>query len=252
MIRAVLCDLVGVLYEGQRVLPGAHAALAALEAAGIAVRYLTNTTRSPRAAILARLHALGFRLDAASLFTAPRAVHEHLHREGLEPHLIVHPELRPEFADLPRTGRPCVVIGDPGEAIGYAELNAAFRLLKAGAPLVAMGRNRYFQEDGALSLDMGPFVALLEYAAETEALVLGKPAPAFFQAALASAGVAADEAVMIGDDVEADVLGAVDAGLRAILVGTGKYRPGDETRLGANAAFAIDVEDAVREILKDL
>lgn len=249
MIRGVLCDLVGVLYEGHAVLPGAHAAIAALEGAGLVVRYLTNTTRSPCAAILARLRTLGFDIAPESLFTAPRAVRDHLAAAGLEPFLITHPGLAPEFADLPRTGRPCVVVGDPGEAVDYARLNAAFRLLKAGAPLVAMGRNRYFQEDGALSLDMGPFVALLENAAETTALVLGKPAPAFFAAALASAGLAAAEAVMIGDDVEADVLGAVAAGVRGILVQTGKYRPGDERRLGAGATCVGDIEAAVGAIL---
>ncbi|MBI4694888.1 MAG: TIGR01458 family HAD-type hydrolase [Gammaproteobacteria bacterium] len=249
MIRGVLCDLVGVLYEGHTVQPGAHAALAALERAGLVVRYLTNTTRSPCTAILARLQALGFRVGPEALFTAPRAVHDHLLARGLEPLLITHPDLAPEFADLPPTGRRCVVIGDPGEAADYASLNAAFRLLKSGAPLIAMGRNRYFQEDGALSLDMGPFVALLEYAAEIEACVLGKPAPAFFEAALAGTGLAPHETVMIGDDVEADVLGAVAAGMRGILVRTGKYRAGDERRLGRGALCVADVGEAVREIL---
>jgi ribonucleotide monophosphatase NagD (HAD superfamily) len=53
---------------------------------------------------------------------------------------------------------------------------------------------------------------------------MGKPSPAFFDLALGELGVTADHAAMVGDDVEADVGGAIDAGLAGILVRTGKYR----------------------------
>ena len=74
----------------------------------------------------------------------------------------------------------------------------AFRKLLAGAEFLALARNRSFKdEDGELSLDTGAFVAALEYAARREAIVLGKPAPAFFQAALASTEIDGKEAVMV-------------------------------------------------------
>ena len=69
------------------------------------------------------------------------------------------------------------------------------------------------------------FVAGLEYAAQTTATVLGKPSPAYFQAALDALDADAGQAWMVGDDIEADVAGAQRHGMRTVLVRTGKFRP---------------------------
>ena len=92
--------------------------------------------------------------------------------------------------------------------------------------------------------------ALLEYATGREATVFGKPAPAFFGAALAGLGCAADRAVMIGDDVEADVAGAMACGIAGILVRTGKYRAGDENLIDPPpTAVVADFAEAVAWVL---
>jgi len=112
-------------------------------------------------------------------------------------------------------------------------LNPAFRHLIAGAPFLALAANRVFRDDdGELSMDAGAFVHALEFSSGVSPLVLGKPAPDFFAAACASMDCAPSDAVMIGDDAEADIAGALSAGIeRAILVRTGKFAPGDETRV---------------------
>ena len=137
-----------------------------------------------------------------------------------------------------------------GEHFRYATLNQAFRLVHGGAPLFALGRNRYFQEADGLSLDAGPFVAALEYASGQTAELIGKPAPAIFRAALASTGCAPADAVMMGDDVDSDVNGAITAGLRGILVKTGKYRPGDESRLKPGGVAVNDIGAATTVVLR--
>lgn len=248
-MEAVLLDLSGVLYVGGTPLEGAREALARLRAAGLPVRYVTNTSRSTRADVAARLARMGFEVAEAEIFTAPRAALARIRERGLRPFLLVHPGLRPEFAGVPTEPPDAVFVGDAGEGFTYAALNRAFRLLMEGAPLLAVGRNRYFREPDGLSLDAGPFVAALEHAAGVEAEVVGKPAAAFFHAACADLGVAPARCAMIGDDVEADVLGALAAGLQGILVRTGKYRPGDEARLPPGAAVADDLAAAVALVL---
>lgn len=251
MIDGVLLDLSGVLYVGEEPLPGAAQALHRLQQSGLALRYVTNTTRSPSARIAQQLQHLGLSVTAEELYSAPMAAKSYLRRHGLQPHLLVHPNLVSEFDDLPAAQEEAVLVGDAGEAFTYAQLNEAFRKLMEGATLIAMGRNRYFQEAQGLSLDAGPFVTLLEYAAGVEALILGKPAVDFFHAACASLGTEPSRTVMIGDDVEADVNGATRAGLRGILVRTGKYRSGDEQQLEHVDALVLpDLSAAVDWLLQ--
>jgi ribonucleotide monophosphatase NagD (HAD superfamily) len=121
-----------------------------------------------------------------------------------------------------------VVLGGAGPEFDYAALDGVFGHLQRGAELFAMHRNLYWRTDEGMQLDSGAFLLGLERAAGTEAVVLGKPAGAFFDAALATLGVAADEAAMVGDDLEADVLGAQAHGVAGVLVRTGKFQPGDE------------------------
>jgi HAD superfamily hydrolase (TIGR01458 family) len=93
-----------------------------------------------------------------------------------------------------------------------------------GAKLLALQKNRYWQTDVGLSLDAGPFVAALEYASGKRASVVGKPERDFFRLALEDLRLEANEVAMVGDDVEADVIGAKRAGLMGIQVRTGKWR----------------------------
>ena len=70
-------------------------------------------------------------------------------------------------------------------------------------------------------------MSALERAAEVTATVCGKPAPAYFASALELLGVDAGRALMVGDDMVNDVLGAQAAGIRAALVRTGKFQETD-------------------------
>jgi len=232
MIRGVLLDLAGVIYDGETAISGGVDAVARLRQAGLAIRFVSNTTRSSRQRVLEHLGAMGLDAAKADVFTPAQAAREWLIRNGRAPYLLIHPDLEPDFRELPDRDRRAVIIGDAGEALTYAVLNDAFRELIAGAELLALATNRTFRDaDGALSLDAGPFVAALEFASLKRATVLGKPSPAFFLSALASMNCPPGQAIMVGDDAEADIAGALRAGLSAaLLVRTGKYQRGDEKR----------------------
>ena len=194
---------------------------------------------------------MGLTVAADELFTPARAARQLIEQQGYTPHLLVHPALVEDFAGLGSGGREAVVVGDAGDSFSYAAMNAAYRALAQGAAFLALANNRCFRDDdGGLSLDAGPFVAALSFASRCEAVVLGKPAQGFFNEALASLGCAAQDAVMIGDDVESDVGGAMAAGLGGILVRTGKYEPGAETQImPPPTALADDLAAAVDWVL---
>lgn len=242
MYKSVLCDLSGVVYQGQTLLPGAGSALNKLRSKGLALRFITNTTRKTKSDIVANLRAMGLTCEPDEVFAPAQAARTWLEHRACTPHLLVHPALEIEFDTGAASEMGAVVIGDAGEAFTYANLNRAFRVLNDGAPLLALADNRYFRDsDGALSLDAGPFVKALEFATGTTATVLGKPSREFFELALAATGSSLEQAVMIGDDAETDVAGALRAGVgAALLVRTGKYQSGDETRNDPSPTAIVD------------
>ncbi len=226
-VEGLLLDLSGVIYLQDEAVPGAAEALECLRSAGIPIRLVTNTTMRPRRSILQRLERLGIEADPAELITPASLAKRRCEEAGYESvALVVLDELREDLEGLEDKGdsADAVIVGDLGDRWDYEVLNRAFRRLMDGAALIALQRNRYWETAEGLSLDAGPFVAALEYGSGMEAEVMGKPSAAFFELALGELGVSAQHAAMVGDDVEADVGGAIDAGLAGILVRTGKYR----------------------------
>jgi HAD superfamily hydrolase (TIGR01458 family) len=128
-------------------------------------------------------------------------------------------------------------------------MNAAFRALNNGAELIAAAKNRYFKDqDGVLSMDAGGFIAALEFATGKEVKIIGKPSETFFHLAVDSMGLEPDEVLMVGDDIEADIKGAQDAGLKAALVKTGKFQPSDLKR-GIVPDFVLEDVNGLNLIL---
>ena len=136
-----------------------------------------------------------------------------------------------EGVELVGDGAHAVLIGgcdetvEPNQVFSYMNLGRAFAELDAGADLYCLHKNRWWQTSRGPLLDAGAFVIGLEYAARVEATVLGKPSPAYFEAALATLDADADRTWMVGDDFEADIAGAQQFGLKTALVRTGKFRP---------------------------
>lgn len=247
-VRGVVLDLDGTVYQAGRLIPGAGEAVAAIRDAGLALRFATNTTRLPRAALVERLAAFGVDAEAAEIVTAPRAAAAWLAAHGVRRvALHVAGATAEEFSAFAVDARApgAVVIGDLGAAWTFDRLNRAFRQVQAGAHLVAMQKNRYWQTEDGLTLDAGPFVAALEYATGRTATVAGKPSPAFFAGAADSMGLRLGGLVMVGDDISSDVRGAMGAGARGVLVRTGKFRAAD---LGEPGGAPDAVIDSIAEL----
>ncbi|GIX22673.1 MAG: hydrolase [Gammaproteobacteria bacterium] len=253
MAGGILLDLDGVFYEGERPIPGAAETARWLHERGIPHLFLTNTTSRDRAALVAKLAALGIETGPDRILTPPVAAADWLRRHVEGPVALFVPEgCRGEFAGLKlwRGSGPAgaVVIGDLGEAWDYATLNTAFRLLMAPnhPPLVALGMTRYWKAPDGLRLDVAPFVVALQHASGVEPVVLGKPAEGFYRAALARLGAAPEEAVMVGDDIRSDIEGAQRLGIAGVLVRTGKFREADLSGGLRPAAVLDSVADLPR------
>lgn len=248
-VKAIFFDISGVLLDGGELLPGAAEALQRVEQAGLPYRLVTNTSQQTRGMLHRQLTSAGLNVDENSIYTAPLAAHDYVYKHTLRPYCLVHANLRSEFEDLDQTNPNCVVIGDAAEDFTYASLNEAFRICMDGAPLVAIGHNKYFKKAGVFYLDAGPFVEAIEYACDIEAIITGKPATAFFEQVLDSVQLNAADVALIGDDVHGDIKGAIDSGMQSRLVRTGKYLAQDELKVTPNASVVKNVLQAVEELL---
>jgi phospholysine phosphohistidine inorganic pyrophosphate phosphatase len=235
-MQALLFDLDGVVYQGDRVIDGAFETLRWCDRVGIPHLFVTNTSSTPRRALVERLSAMGLSVSAQQIFAPPVAARDYLATHDATPlALFVREPTREDFEglelldDAAEQGAGSVVIGDIGKAWDFATLNRAFRLLmtEPRPVLIALGMSRYAQGSDGLVLDVAPFIKALEHASGCEAVVMGKPANEFFDAAVRKLGTSPAETVMIGDDIRADVGGAQAAGLAGVLVRTGKFRPKD-------------------------
>lgn len=251
-VRGLLLDIDGVLYVGDEVVPGAAEAVAWLQKNDVPHLFVTNTTSRPRSSVVAKLAGLGIAVNESDVLTPALAAADWLRSRAPGRAAIFVPDatasdladVQPLAADA-QDGASAVVVGDLGDQWDFTTLNRAFRLLMSAdrPPLVALGMTRYWRAHDGLRLDTGPFVRALEYATGATAVVLGKPDQAFYATAVARLRLA-DDVVMVGDDVRTDVEGAQKAGLRGVLVRTGKASSVD---LPADV-----VPDAVLDSVADL
>lgn len=247
--EGLLIDIDGVLHVGAEPVDGALEAVELIRRRGLPFRLVTNTTSRSRRLVVERLNGMGFALEDDDVLTPASLAVQVCRDRGLQRvALHVAPALAEDLAELGDTGDEhpqAVVVGDLGRDFTWDRLNEIFTHLHNGAELIALQRNRVWESQDGLVLDAGPFVVALEYAAETEALVTGKPSPAFFAQALEQLGVKAGDAAMIGDDIEADVGGAIEAGLDGILVRTGKFRP---QTLESSGVAPTQIWDSIGEL----
>ena len=233
-----MLDIDGVLHVSAEPIAGGAGAVVRLREDGHRLRFVTNNTVRARAQLADELRRFGIEIDVEELQTTATAA-----ANALRGKRVLALTMNAIVADLDGLelvgeGADAVLIGgadetpETNQVFSYMNLARAFHELQAGAELYCLHRNRWWQTRHGPLLDAGAFVAGLEYAAQTEAVVLGKPSPEYFRAAVEA--LAAEPAMtwMVGDDIESDIAGAQRFGLRTVLVRTGKFRPDEVERSG--------------------
>jgi phospholysine phosphohistidine inorganic pyrophosphate phosphatase len=245
-MSAILFDLDGVLYEGDRPIEGAADTVNWFNKNNIPHLFLTNTTSKSRADLVKKLADLGITSKEKDFLTPPVAARQWLQTRGLNKIALYVPETtREEFSGFDLIADEdsdvdAVLIGDLGEQWTFAIMNKVFRTLinNPRAILIALGMTRYWRTTSGLQLDVGPMIKAFEYATSSNAVVTGKPAKEFFQAATGMLGNSGN-IMMIGDDIRGDIEASQQAGLRAILVRTGKFSDTD-LELGITPDVVLD------------
>ena len=245
-MAAILLDIDGVFHVSGTPIAGAAEAVSTLRERGHRLRFVTNTTVRTRADIASELRSFDVEIADDELQTTSAAAVRAL--RGRRVLALTMPSVVGDLDGLDLVGEDADVVlvggADEGDETGrvfsFMNLARAFAELQSGADLYCLHKNRWWQTSRGPLLDSGAFVAGLEYAAGVEAIVIGKPSPMYFEAALAALGAEPKLAWMVGDDIEADIAGAQRFGMRTALVRTGKFRPDDLERSGVTPDIVVN------------
>jgi HAD superfamily hydrolase (TIGR01458 family) len=233
ILQGFVLDIDGVLYLDGAPIPGASKAVARLRTMGYGICFLSNVTAFSRAAQAARLQEYGIEVNSSEILTASSVTADWLRACGSPRcYLLLTGSGRDEFAGLEvdATDPEFVVVGEMGDDLRPTLLNQALEALLSGAELIAIQKNRYWIKDGQRALDVGAYVAALEFASGKQAIVIGKPTPHGYQAALRQLGLPASRVAMVADDLAVDLAGARAVGIHTVLVENGIYGPASAQR----------------------
>jgi len=242
--KGILLDLEGVIYEGSRLIDGSIETINKLLAHGFKIKYLTNTTTTSRRLVFEKLIQFKLPLIEPDIFSPAIAANIFLKKKNISRiSLFTNQSLQEDFADfvIDDLEPEAIILGDLYKEFSWEKLNKAFQIILEANPLIiALHKNRYCKRENKLGLDLGPFVAALEYATSKKSVLIGKPEKNFFNLAIEDIKLKNEEVLMIGDDIIADIGGAKNILLKTIQVKTGKFQKKDETNLYLQPDYRID------------
>ena len=221
-----LIDFDGVLNLYGKPAPHAKEFLEFLENNKIPSFILSNSTLKTSRDVMdfLRSHSLSFNIPA---MTAADAALRYVENNYERVSVFCIDNVKKEFEKLIDDDNPqAVVVGDMVDGWSVEILNEIFLKVHKGADVVAMHMNRYWSpEENKFVLDAGSFISAIEYATEKKAILIGKPSLIYFQTALEMLSHPKDSPfIMLGDDIELDILPVQEMGSRAILILTGKTK----------------------------
>lgn len=238
-IDTILFDLNGTLYQRRMAIPGVNQTLSRLREAGLHLTFITNTDGRSVGAVHQAVVKMGLGLDLEEVYTPVSAVKAFFaQNQGKSFYPLVHDDVLPDLQGMDMTDRnpDYVVIGDFCDKVSYGGINKVFRMLKAGAEIIALSKTLWYIDVDGYSINTGAFVSMFERACEKEALLMGKPSRDFFAMALSRTKSDAAKTLVVGDGIDVDVLGARQIGATSALVKTGVF---DVAKL-EKSAFAPD------------
>ena len=261
--QAVLLDLDGTVYHEEHPLPGAVELIRQLQDGKLHFACLSNSASSPLR-VMNRLHAMGVDLEPDCIYTAAAAACDYVVQNYpvQNPEAPAAPDRRPRvfsiatesvremlegLVDWVQTGgEPCdvVIAGSPSNVYATEERQRiALQLLRRGAALVGLSADRVYPSSRGLEFGSGAMCAMLAYAANVQPFFCGKPERIFFTELCERLKVEPARCVLVGDNLESDVLGAKNVGMTTVLTLSGVTRRRDLLALAPEMQPDLLVED---------
>jgi NagD protein len=218
-----LIDMDGVLVQGSTLIPGADKFIDQLKTDGKEYLVLTNNSlRTPRD-LAHRLQSLGLDIPAERIFSSALATARFLQsqRPNGTAFVIGESGLTEAIHDvgyvITDMDPDYVVLGET-DAYNYGALTHAVRLVAAGSRFIATNPDTSGPSEGGIVPGCGATAALIEKATGRAPFFVGKPNPYMMRAALNYLDVHSEDTVMIGDNMQTDIIGGIESGMETVLV----------------------------------
>lgn len=224
--KGFICDMDGVIYHGNKLLPGVKEFVDWLYKEDKKFLFLTNSSdRSPRD-LQQKLQRMGLDIDETHFYTSAQATARFLKSQqpGCSAYVMgeagLMNALYEEGITMNDTTPDYVVIGEP-KSYNYEMIIKAVKLIQNGAKLVATNSDLTGPTENGIIPACRAFVAPIELATGKNAYFVGKPNPLMMRTGLRLLGVHSDEAAMIGDRMDTDIVAGMESGLETVLVLSG-------------------------------
>jgi 4-nitrophenyl phosphatase len=269
-IEGLIIDMDGVLWHGNNPIDGLVDFFSELRRVAIPFVLATNNASLTQQQYVDKLAEMGVAVHADEILTSSMATASYLAKylaydkrrvfvigeDGLREPLISQGFT---LTDLYQVNQPEKGISDQGADIvvsgldrqlTWDKLATATLNLKAGAKFYATNADTTLPSELGEVMGNGGIIAALEAVTGVKAISIGKPEPILYQQALAILGTTADNTVAIGDRLNTDILGAVNAGMRSVLVLTGVSSEKDIEDIEYQPTWIIDDIRAITDKLR--
>ncbi len=254
-IKGILSDIDGTLYFKGIPIPGAIDAINNLRDLGKKFLFFTNTDSKSPKTVLKILQDYGFTIYEEEIYTPIIALKEFLSKyPNKKSYFVTTQEVEQEFQNFPQVEGvnvpDFVILGDFHDNWDVHRLNKAFKYVFKGAKLLGTQGNKYYLDrNGEPIIDTGSFVQMIASAANITPKIFGKPSKEYFLQALEKINLSANEVFVIGDDIESDIQGAINAGIKGILVKSGKGQFYDPNKTQIKPFMIIESFNSILELL---
>ncbi len=252
--RGYLIDMDGVIYRGNKLIPGSDYFVQSLLEKEIPFLFLTNNSQRSRCDVVLKLANLGINVEIEHIFTCSISTARFLasQKPSGSAYVIGDAGLLTALHDhgyaINDTNPDYVVVGE-GRLINFEVLEKALQLIMEGAKLIATNLDPNCPIDGGIRPGCGSIVAFLETASNRKALSLGKPSPIMMRMARKEIDLRTEEVTMIGDTMDTDILGGLQMGYRTVLVYSGSTQPHELDQYPYAPSLAIpSLKDLITEL----
>ena len=233
--KGFICDMDGVIYHGNKLLPGVREFVDWLYKEKKHFLFLTNSSeRSPKE-LQQKLWRMGLDVDESHFYTSAQATAKFISSQapGCSAFVIggagLIMALHDEGITMNDVDPDYVVIGE-GNSYNYESIVKAVRLVLAGAKLIGTNSDLTGPSEDGILPACRAMIAPIEMATGQSAYFIGKPNPLIMRTGLRILGVHSEDAVMIDDRMDTDVVAGIETGLDTVLVLSGVTDPDEIKR----------------------